>query len=94
MAAPSPSLDLDEIYAFAVQTSKAAGELLLAAARRRISGGRAAGGEAGKEAIEKEKENAVDIVTKVDEGMSCVYGYSIGAALLLRAKMHWLRWPC
>ena len=94
MAAPSPSVDLEEIHAFAVQTSKAAGERLLAAARRRISGEGAAGGEAGKEVVEKEKENAVDIVTKVDEGMSCVYAYSIVVALLLCAKMHWLCWPC
>ena len=72
MTAPAASLDLDEIYSFAVQIGKAAGERLLAAAQRRISGGSAAGSEEGKEVVEKEKENAVDIVTKVDEGMSCM----------------------
>lgn len=55
---------LDEIYAFAVQLGKDAGDMLMDAARSRF-------GDAGQseQAIE-EKDSAVDIVTKTDEGMS------------------------
>ncbi len=55
---------LDEIYAFAVQLGKDAGNMLMDAAKSRF-------GDAGQseQAIE-EKDSAVDIVTKTDEGMS------------------------
>ena len=54
---------LDEIYAFAVQLGKDAGNMLMDAARSRF-------GDSGQteQAIE-EKDSAVDIVTKTDEGM-------------------------
>ncbi|KAF2097923.1 inositol monophosphatase [Rhizodiscina lignyota] len=57
-----PSLsqaDLDDIYAFAVELGKEAGDTLLKGAQIRIDGG------AGDQQIEK--DNAVDIVTKTDE---------------------------
>jgi len=55
---------LDEIYAFAVQLGKDAGSMLMDAATSRF-------GDAGQsEQFAEEKESAVDIVTKTDEGMS------------------------
>lgn len=55
---------LDEIYGFAVELGKDAGQMLLDAARLRMGdGGRSAGQ---KEHVEK--ENAVDLVTETDEG--------------------------
>jgi len=55
---------LDEVYAFAVQLGKDAGNMLMDAARERI-------GDAGQsEQFTEEKDSAVDIVTKTDEGMS------------------------
>lgn len=56
-------LDLDAIYAFAIQLGKDAGAMLMEGARARMAGGGDGGG------IE-EKDSAVDIVTKVDEGRS------------------------
>lgn len=54
--------ELTEIHVFAVQLGKDAGKLLLEAARLRIS-------DHGKGAQEyTEKDSAVDIVTKTDEG--------------------------
>ncbi|ROV93699.1 hypothetical protein VPNG_08881 [Cytospora leucostoma] len=52
--------ELDEIYAFAIQLGKDAGDMLMDAAKLRMTGG----GEQESE----EKESAVDIVTKVDTG--------------------------
>lgn len=60
----SPSLSqaqLDDIYAFAVELGKQAGKILLDGANARISG-------TGVTDQQVEKENAVDIVTKTDEG--------------------------
>jgi myo-inositol-1(or 4)-monophosphatase len=55
---------LDHIYAFAVQLGKDAGNMLMDAAKSRF-------GSAGRtEEVLAEKENAVDIVTKTDEGAS------------------------
>ncbi|KAL1881564.1 hypothetical protein Plec18167_003161 [Paecilomyces lecythidis] len=51
--------ELDEIYEFAVDLGKRAGQLLLDGVEKRIAGSLA------QESIEK--ENAVDIVTKTDE---------------------------
>jgi myo-inositol-1(or 4)-monophosphatase len=54
--------ELDEIYAFAVQLGKDAGKLLLDAAQARFMGD-----DQSPQDI-SEKESAVDIVTKTDEG--------------------------
>jgi myo-inositol-1(or 4)-monophosphatase len=51
---------LDEIYAFAVDLGRKAGQLLLESIEKRMDG------EQSREA--DEKENAVDIVTQTDEG--------------------------
>ena len=51
---------LDEIYAFAVDLGRKAGQLLLESIEKRI------GGEESQSV--EEKENAVDIVTQTDEG--------------------------
>jgi len=63
MAATLTEQELDEIYVFAVQLGKDAGKLLLEAAQLRISG-------SGDQTVQSftEKDNAVDIVTKTDEG--------------------------
>ena len=57
--------DLDEIYAFAVQLGKDAGNMLMDAAKARMAGGEAAG-----QIEHVEKMNAVDLVTQTDEGKS------------------------
>jgi myo-inositol-1(or 4)-monophosphatase len=57
-------LDLDSIYTFALQLGKDAGQMLLEAAQRRMSGD--------DQLVEEEKLNSVDIVTKTDEGEFCV----------------------
>ena len=55
-------LDLDEIYPFAIQLGKDAGQLLMNGLQRRR--------EQSQESEEQvEKMNAVDIVTEVDHGM-------------------------
>lgn len=56
----SNELNLDELYAFALQVGKDAGQLLQDAQARRISG------EQGL--VQEEKASSVDIVTKTDEG--------------------------
>lgn len=59
-----PSLsqkELDEIYAFAVDLGRKAGQLLLNGVEERINGG-------GNGPV-AEKDNAVDIVTQTDEGL-------------------------
>ena len=53
--------ELDEIYAFAVDLGRKAGDLLMERVEQRISGNN------GPQTFE-EKENAVDIVTQTDEG--------------------------
>lgn len=53
--------ELDDIYAFAVDLGRKAGQLLLDGVEKRIAG-------AGNYEFE-EKENAVDIVTQTDEGI-------------------------
>lgn len=55
--------ELDDIYAFAVQLGKDAGDLLMSYARTRWSGT----GSAAQQLVEK--DSSVDIVTKADEGM-------------------------
>ncbi|KAG7415151.1 inositol monophosphatase [Fusarium sp. MPI-SDFR-AT-0072] len=54
--------ELNDIYAFAVQLGKDAGDMLMAAAQRRIDGN----GESSSAVSYVEKENSVDIVTKTD----------------------------
>ncbi|KAF5706321.1 QA-X [Fusarium mundagurra] len=54
--------ELDDIYAFAVQLGKDAGDMLMAAAQRRIDGS----GQSSSAVSYVEKENSVDIVTKTD----------------------------
>lgn len=58
---PFIQAELDEIYAFAVDLGKKAGQFLLDGVEKRIAG-------ASHEF--EEKENAVDIVTQTDEGTS------------------------
>lgn len=53
--------ELDEIYAFAVDLGRKAGDLLMERVEERIAGSN------GPQTFE-EKENAVDIVTQTDEG--------------------------
>lgn len=57
-----PQEQLAEIYAFAVQLGKDAGKMLMDAVQARIGDGRSG------EMRSEEKESAVDIVTKTDEG--------------------------
>lgn len=72
--------ELGEIYAFAVQLSKDAGRLLMdfAKARWESSGS--------GEQLFLEKDNAVDIVTKADEGMFMLLKFS-RFGLLMRVAM-------
>ncbi|KAG8358123.1 Protein qutG [Fusarium venenatum] len=56
------SQQLTEIYAFAVQLGKDAGDMLMAAAQRRIDGH----GTSSTTVSYVEKENSVDLVTKTD----------------------------
>ncbi|KAM0488404.1 hypothetical protein ACHAP7_001398 [Fusarium lateritium] len=56
------SQELNEIYAFAVQLGKDAGDMLMAAAQRRIDGH----GASSTTVSYVEKENSVDLVTKTD----------------------------
>jgi myo-inositol-1(or 4)-monophosphatase len=62
MATHFTEKELDDVYSFAVQLGKDAGKLLLEAAQSRFSGD----GQATQEF--SEKDSAVDIVTKTDEG--------------------------
>lgn len=54
--------ELEEIYAFAIQLGKEAGDLLLAAADLRMQG------DGRKEQTSVEKASSVDLVTQTDEG--------------------------
>ncbi|KAE9985294.1 hypothetical protein BLS_009037 [Venturia inaequalis] len=54
--------ELEEIYAFAIQLGKEAGDLLLAAADLRMQG------DGRKEQTSIEKASSVDLVTQTDEG--------------------------
>ena len=55
--------ELGEIYTFAIQLGKDAGKILMDTARSRFSDG------ASQELAYTEKDNAVDLVTKTDEGI-------------------------
>lgn len=76
-----PPEDLDEIYAFAVGLGKRAGKILLDGVQNRIDGvGTATDTAAGSTGMEfTEKDNAVDIVTQVDEGT-----YSLRLGVIIR----------
>ncbi|CRK32133.1 hypothetical protein BN1723_003811 [Verticillium longisporum] len=63
--------ELHDIYDFAVQLGKDAGDLLMKFAMARFTGG-----AVGEQAFE-EKDNAVDIVTKVDQDMEAFIRSSI-----------------
>jgi hypothetical protein len=63
------SQELNEIYAFAVQLGKDAGDMLMAAAQRRIDGH----GASSTTVSYVEKENSVDLVTKTDNGIVSSY---------------------
>ena len=54
--------ELDDIYAFAIELGNSAGKILLEAARQRY------GDNAVRDEQHFEKLNAVDLVTKADEG--------------------------
>lgn len=56
--------ELQEIYDFAVQLGKDAGEMLMNACRRRMQGSGAT-----TSVSYVEKANSVDLVTKTDNGM-------------------------
>lgn len=56
--------ELDDIYTFAIELGKNAGNILLKGAQIRIDGG---AGDA-----QVEKDSSVDIVTKTDEGISSI----------------------
>jgi myo-inositol-1(or 4)-monophosphatase len=58
------SVDLDEIYAFALQLGKDAGRILDDGWRARCDG---------KVQVSQEKDSAVDIVTQTDEGELCIW---------------------
>lgn len=58
----SSAVDLDEIYAFAVELGKDAGMMLLDAAKLRMSGS-----SKPEQKNHVQKENAVDLVTETDE---------------------------
>lgn len=68
-----PETELSEIYAFAIQLGKDAGKILLESLQQRrrdvVDGEQQ---EALEELVMEEKMNAVDIVTKTDNGMSCL----------------------
>ncbi|KAF5530152.1 QA-X [Fusarium mexicanum] len=66
--------ELDDIYAFAVQLGKDAGDMLMAAAQRRIDGS----GQSSSTVSYVEKENSVDIVTKTDNGIPSLYPHVHG----------------
>jgi len=63
MAGPITVEELDEIYAFATDLGKEAGRLLMSYAKARMSDH-----SASAEQKFSEKDSAVDIVTKADEG--------------------------
>jgi hypothetical protein len=75
--------ELDEIYSFAVQLGKDAGQLLLDGIRLRQVG------TTSKQQAFAEKENAVDIVTQTDEGKSSV-NLETSRACLLQWKLRLL----
>lgn len=65
---------LGEVYAFAVQLGKDAGNMLMDAAKARL-------GDAGQNGQAfTEKESAVDIVTKTDEGKPASHRPGLGAS--------------
>ncbi|KKY31358.1 putative inositol monophosphatase [Diaporthe ampelina] len=74
MAPQTSEKELDEIYAFAIQLGKDAGQMLMDAAKLRMAGG----GGAAHESVEK--ENAVDIVTKTDTDVEAFIHSSISKA--------------
>jgi len=66
-----PEAELTEIYEFAIQLGKDAGAILLESLQKRRRDGRDQGDQgAVEELIMEEKLNAVDIVTKTDNGTS------------------------
>lgn len=65
-----PDLDLDEIYAFAVQLGKDAGKMLMEAAQLRFDG------SSPQDAL-VEKDSSVDIVTQTDEDVEAFIKTSI-----------------
>jgi myo-inositol-1(or 4)-monophosphatase len=66
-----PESELSEIYAFAIQLGKDSGKILLDSLhQRRRDGVDGEKQEIVEELVIEEKMNAVDIVTKTDNGMS------------------------
>jgi myo-inositol-1(or 4)-monophosphatase len=57
--------ELDEVYQFAIQLGKDAGDMLMNAARSRMQG---KSSDSGGQVAYVEKENSVDLVTKTDNG--------------------------
>lgn len=74
---------LQEIYTFAIQLGKDAGQILLdGLARRRTQGAEA------EAAAHVEKLNAVDIVTQTDNGT-----FVLSRGVLSSAWVRWVNWP-
>lgn len=69
---------LSEVYSFAVQLGKDAGDMLMTAARRRFEN---QGGPSTKVAY-VEKDNAVDIVTSTDNGSWFSIGFAYHCCVL------------
>lgn len=64
--------ELQEVYQFAIQLGKDAGDMLMTAARSRMQGTASGSGSGGQVAY-VEKENSVDLVTKTDNGAAHEY---------------------
>ena len=77
--------ELDEIYVFAIQLGKDAGNLLLEAANLRMQG------DGRKEQSSVEKASSVDLVTQTDEGKLQICDQSI---LLSSTRGHVLKIQC
>jgi myo-inositol-1(or 4)-monophosphatase len=70
------SLDIEELYAFAIDLSKRAGQILLDAAEKRRASQSIAG--AGGIIASVNKLNSVDVVTETDERLCPVLPITVG----------------
>lgn len=73
MDCPIPQDQLDEIYAFAIDIARKAGQLLLERIDQRNT-----------EQAYEEKDNAVDLVTQADEGIFTFNGTRIRGYILTK----------
>lgn len=78
--------ELDEIYTFAIQLGKDAGQMLMTAAESRFGDANAPG----REQQSVEKDSSVDIVTQTDEGKSpSQFGFSVVPSERLPLSHFW-----